>query len=82
MFNTCYDEVRHFSHGFAAVRRGAKWHFITEEGKVACRHRFLEVGNVDYNGQVSVRHSSYVDPQSKIPLWLTYTLPGFVVKIP
>lgn len=80
MFSSWYDEVRHFSHGFAAVRRGEKFHFINQDGKVACRHRFLEVGNVNHNGQVAVRHSSFVDPDTKIPLWLIFTLPGFVVK--
>lgn len=82
MFNTYYDEVRHFSHGFAAVRRGSKWHFISEQGRVAGRHRFLEAGNVNRLGQAPVRHSSFVNPQTKIPLWLFYTPPGFVVEKP
>lgn len=80
IFNTYFDEVRHFYHGFAAVRLRNKWHFITHDGKSACRHRFLEVGNVDYNGQVPVLHQAYVYPGTKRPVWIIYTLPSYREK--
>ncbi len=80
MFNTCFDEVRHFSHGFAAVRLRKKWHFITSDGKSACRHRFLEVGMVDRNGQVLVLHPLKVDLDTKLPVWKIFTLPSFMKK--
>lgn len=80
IFNAWFDDVRHFSNGFAAVRRGEKWHFVTIAGKTACRHRFLDVGSVDINGQVLVLHPDYVDPVTKLPVWTAYTLPAFVTK--
>ena len=82
LFNMWFDEARHFSHGFAAVRRSEKWHFITSEGKVACRHRFLEVGMVDSNGQVPVLHPTYVQIGTKRPIWTIYTFSPLVERNP
>ncbi len=75
MFDGWYDEVRHFSHHYAAVRRGEKWHFINLHGKVACRHRFLEVGDVNEHKEVAVLHPTHLDIHTRQPRWFIYTLP-------
>ena len=82
MFNTWFDEARHFSHGYAAVRLREKWQFIASDGKSACRHRFLEVGMVDSTGQVLVLHPLVTDLHTKLPVCKIYTLPSFMKKYP
>ena len=78
LYQKWYDQVRHFSNGYAAVCNGEKWHFITLSGKVACRQRFLEVGSVNQDGEVSVLHPSYIDIQSRKPAWMVLTLPLYL----
>ena len=75
MFDSWYDEVRHFSHGYAAVRQGEKWHFINQYGKISCRHRFFEVGYVNEHKEVAVLHSTHLDICTRQPRWFIYTLP-------
>ena len=73
LYRKWYDEVRHFSHGFAAVRHDRHWHFINEQGKTVCRHRFLEVGSVDVNGYAVVLHATEPGPRRR-PVWTFYRL--------
>lgn len=75
LFKKWYDEVRHFVNGYAAVREKDKWHFITEEGKIACHHRFYEVTSVDDQGCTKVQHPKHKHEHTNQLEWVRYQLP-------
>ncbi len=73
-FDRWFSEVDHFQNGYARVRDSDRWWFVNEQGKDACRHRFLDVASADQEGFAWVMHYSMRTKGGK-RFWVPYHIP-------